>query len=441
MDYEIDMSIPSASEVESEVDEESKDEVNEEVQLSLDQITKYLPHLEVSDLLDILSSVNSLLKKRWKDAPKAKKATVTRKVSPALLRNQAWLAYVQKYAMENGWESFTCRQEKKNKETGEVESEDIVYAGSKPNDIGYSFKDAKTKEKIVPAYIYEDTERHLIYKEAMSLSTVWKWCGGVKPTTKFQSEAEERKQWSEMYRQFVEEYEENHPSEMESSSSTASTPSEPKVIRLTAAEKEAERAEKNRIAEEEKRKKQQAREEKKAEREKKKMEKEEEKERKQQEREEKKKKKEEEKAEKEKKKAEKASPPTGIAKKVVLPAKTTSSDSASSSSDSASSSSSSSASSASASSTKAIFTPKTKVAPPKKLTAPKVTLESLLQAMEDDDKVHSLEWDGVIYFANRNGDVWEKKKNGQVGKWVGMIDVDKNIIDTDVPEPEYEDDD
>ena len=85
MEVEIDMSIPTASEVEVEVEEQEV--------MTPEQLIAYLPQLEVPELLDVLTTVNTLLKKKWKsDAPKAKKTT-TRPTSKALLRNQAWLAH------------------------------------------------------------------------------------------------------------------------------------------------------------------------------------------------------------------------------------------------------------------------------------------------------------------------------------------------------------
>ena len=435
MDYEIDMTIPVASDVESEVQE-----VQEEHQLSLEQITEHLPHLEVSELLEILSSVNSLLKKKWKDAPKAKKTTtVPRKVSPALLRNQAWLAYVQKHAMDNGWDAFTIRQEKKDKVTGETEVEETGRSGSKPNDVGYTFKDAKTKETITPAYIYADTGKHLIYKEAMSLSAIWKWSTGEKPSIKFRDESEEKEHWSDLYRQFMEGYEENHSED--ESSSTASTPS-PKVRRLSAVEKEAEREEKRLIAEEEKAKKAREREENKREREEKKAREDAEKEERKRLREEKKAEKEREKAEKEEKKAEKerekekkASPPA-TAKKAIVPAKTvTPAPSAVPKATKAATASSSSVASSSTTASKAVTsTVKAKTVAPKQLTKPKMTLD-----VPKDGLVHDWTWENVTYLVNSDGYTWEKEEDGEPGVWVGMIDLEKGIIDKSVDEPKYDD--
>ena len=185
---DIDMTIPTASEVEQEESQEEYQEESQEVLvgLSLEQVQEFLPHLEVPALLDILSTVNGLLKKKWKEPKTKKTTTAPRKVSAALVRNQGWLAYLQKYAMNNGWEAFKSYQKTKDKTTGEELLEETDHAESKANDSSppYTFKDAKTGEIITPAYIFSDTGKHLTYKHAMSLSTQWKWAAGVAPTMK-----------------------------------------------------------------------------------------------------------------------------------------------------------------------------------------------------------------------------------------------------------------
>ncbi len=460
-DFEIDMNIPTASEVQEEVQEV------QEVQVTLEQITEYLPHMEVSDLLDILSSVNSLLKKKWKE-PKAKKApTVARKVSPALLRNQAWLAYVQKHSMNNGWDAFTITQETTDKATGEKVVEVTERSASKPNDSTppYTFKDAKTKETVIPAHIFQDTGKHLIYKEAMSLSAKLKWAKGEKPALKFRDESEEREHWSELFMGFVGEYESQHPLEDESpsSSSTASTPSSPTVRRLSAAEKETEREEKRRVAEEEKETKRLARE---AKREESRLKKE----REDQEKEERRLAREAKRAEKEAKEEEKRqareekrnSPPAAAVKKTVVPAKPTTPTKtvtpAPAKVPAASKPAASAASAASKPVAPAASKPVAPVAPgtpaaapapaaaasakkvaksaaPKQLEKPKMSLDGIAK----DGLVHEWTWDGTTYLVNSDGYVWACGEDGEASGWVGMIDLEKQIIDTKVAEPEYQD--
>jgi hypothetical protein len=434
---DIEMTIPTASEVE----QEQEQEVQEESQLTLEQVQDYLPHLEVSDLLDILTTVNSLLKKKWKEPKKKVSAAAPRKVSPALLRNQAWLAYVQKYAMNNGWKAFTIRQETTDKETGEKVVEETERSASKPNDASppYTFKDAKTKETITPAHIFQDTGKHLIYKEAMSLSAQWKWATGEKPALKFRDESEEQEHWSDLFRGFVEEYNSQQPVSDEesssSSSSSSSTPSSPTVRRLSAVEKEEERAERRRIAEEEKEAKRQAREEKKEQSRLKKEKEEQEKEARRLEREAKKAQKEKEAEEKAAEKAKKASPPAAAVKKAIVPAKTASPASASSTKTVTPAPAKVPAPAAAVAAAPVVKKIVAKAPAPKQLEKPKMTLD-----VPKDDLVHDWTWEGVTYLVNSDGCVWKREANGEAGPWVGMIDLNKQIIDTSVEEPVYDDD-
>lgn len=436
---DIEMNIPTASEVE----QEQEQEVQEESQLTLEQVQDYLPHLEVSDLLDILTTVNSLLKKKWKEPKKKVSAAAPRKVSPALLRNQAWLAYVQKYAMNNGWKAFTIRQETTDKETGEKVVEETERSASKPNDASppYTFKDAKTKETITPAHIFQDTGKHLIYKEAMSLSAQWKWATGEKPALKFRDESEEQEHWSDLFRGFVEEYNSQQPvSDEESSSSSSSTPSSPTVRRLSAVEKEEERAERRRIAEEEKEAKRLAREEKKEQSRLKKEKEEQEKEQRRLEREAKKAQKEKDAEEKAAEKAKKASPPAAAVKKAIVPAKTATPPASASASSKTVAPAPAKVPAAPAAAAAAAAAPVVKKivakAPaPKQLEKPKMTLD-----VPKDDLVHDWTWEGVTYLVNSDGCVWKREANGEAGPWVGMVDLNKQIIDTSVEEPVYDDD-
>ena len=61
---------------------------------------------------------------------------------------------------------------------------------------------------------------------------------------------------------------------------------------------------------------------------------------------------------------------------------------------------------------------------------------SIAPNVPDDEYVHKWTWNGVTYLVNSKKCVWEKDMDG-VCKWVGMIDLEKNIIDTTIPEPEY----
>ena len=436
---DIDMTIPTASEVEQEESQEEYQEESQEVLvgLSLEQVQEFLPHLEVPALLDILTTVNGLLKKKWKEPKTKKTTTAPRKVSAALVRNQGWLAYLQKYAMNNGWEAFKSYQKTKDKTTGEELLEETDHAESKANDSSppYTFKDAKTGEIITPAYIFSDTGKHLTYKHAMSLSTQWKWAAGVAPTMKFSSIDEEQAHWSELYCIFWKTFSQRQPTEEETSSSTASTPSAPTVVRLTAAEREAEREEKRRIAEEEKESKRKAREEKKEQTRQKREKEEAEKAQRRQEREEKKAQKEKEAEEKRTKKASvgtaaavKTSVPAAkAAAKAVIPAKAAAVPAASKATAAPKATA---PAPAPAPAAKKVVAAK---AAPKQLEKPKMTLD-----VPKDGMVHKWTWEGKTYLVNSDGCVWNIDANGDANGWVGLIDLAKQIIDTSVEEPEYD---
>ena len=456
-EYEIDMSvesIPFASEVESEPEVE----VQEEVQLlTLEVMMEHLPSMDPQELLELMAAVNTVLKKKWKSSPMKKSVEKVKKPAPkALKRNQAWIAFTLRHAMNNGWEAYTIHQETKNKATGETVPDDTARSGSVPNnaDTPYTFKDAKTGAIVTPAFIYEDTGKHFIYKEAMSLSAQWKWAEGARPAIKFRDETEEQEHWSDLFREFIAGYEDTDlGSESESSSSSSSsssTPSSPVGRRLTAAEREEERAEKRRIAEEEKEVKRQAREEKKEESRQKKEREEREKEARRLEREAKKAEKDrlelEKKAEKEKKAEAKKSPPASavlvkrspvpaakaVTSKTVVPAPKAPAPAKAATA--AAKAATTTVKDATAPTTVKAATATAKAAAPKQLK-PKMTFD-----IEEDSLVHDWTWEGKTYLVNSDKCVWEKTADGEAGDWVGMVDLEQGIIDTSVPEPDYEDD-
>ncbi len=471
-EYEIDMTIPSASEP-----QDFQQQQEEEIPLTLEHVKAFLPHLEIQDLLEIQDMVNTLLKKKWKGSSgktskaKAKEDKPKKPASKALLRTQSWIAYVLKHCTENGWESFQTRQETKNKVTGEKELEVTERSGSKPNSseddadfTPYTYKNKETGEIIQPAHIFEDTGKHLTYKDAMTLIAILKWKEGARPSTlknKSPSEEEERPHWSDLYVQFLEEYEEQHqesPSETEeeTSSSSSSATSSPKVVRLTAAEKEEERQRRKQIAEEEKEQKRLAKEEEKEQKrlakeeekrlkeEQKQREKEEKEAKKKQEKEEKEAQKQREKEEKEAMKLAKKSPvsvpavvikksPVPMAKpasptKVLVPAKSTPAK----------------PSPAPAKPTPAPAPAPAKPAPvkpaPKQLKKKEEEKEEkMVWNIPEDGMCHDWTFKGVAYVVNSDKGVWEKGTDDTPGAWVGMVDLEKNMINTSVPEPEYYD--
>ena len=483
---EIDMSIPSASAIVEDVQEVQ--EVEEVQELNLELIQSYLPNLEVDDLLEILDTVNTLLKKRLKSTKTKGKSKIEKPKKPAsvaLIRNQAWIPYVQQYVSANGWEAFSIRQETKDKQTGETIIEVTDRSGSIPNVATedkpiHEYKDAKTGQMITPAYIYEDTRKHLIYKEAMSLSAILKWTDGVKPAKK----EDEESHWSDMYRQFLTEYEQSQEQDSDSessssapasaSSSASSTPTS--VRRLTAKEREEEKEQKRLIDEEEKESKKRAKEEeKRAKDEKKAQDKAEKEAKKEQDRAEKEAKKEHDKAEKEAKKAQKEEDkarkeqekakeakksPVPIPKKVILtksPSPSASATAATASSSTASTPSASpsaskvTSSKVTASSSSKAPTPTPTPTPSKIISIPKTVIkksvptiatlpkeEKMVWNIPDDELVHTWTFQGQRYAVNAQFCAWKEGSDGEVGEWVGMVNLEENRIDDSIPEPEYD---
>jgi hypothetical protein len=72
-----------------------------------------------------------------------------------------------------------------------------------------------------------------------------------------------------------------------------------------------------------------------------------------------------------------------------------------------------------------------------------VPVEEVHEKMEwnipDDGMAHCWSFQGKTYAVNAVGGVWSITQDGQPGDWVGMVDLKRRIIDTSVPEPEYED--
>jgi hypothetical protein len=405
---DIDMSVPTASAVPSKETQETE----ETQEVTFAQLKDYLPHLNLEDLLDTLDAVNTLIRKRIRGKGKAKLSVAApgpkKPAPPTLARNQAWIRFVQEYVTNNGWEPFEINQ------TTNGVKELIERSGSIPNDNSppYFYKDTKTGQTITPAFIFEDTGKHLIYKEAMSLGALLKWKDGKEPSAKENKEDH----WTDLYRQFLETYQEQE----EPTSSTSSTPdSTTSVRRLTAAERERERLEKQRLKDEAKEEKKRAREEAKEER---KREKEAEKERKA--------------AEKEKKAAEKvkkAPSPPALPALPAIPAK------------------------APAKASKAAPAPPAlpappapapvaaaKAAPAKKTILAKPTQpkkEVMTWNIPDDGMIHPWTFQGKRYVVNAQYCCWEATDEDEAGDWVGLVIPEENRIDDSIDEPEYDDED
>jgi hypothetical protein len=322
-----------------------------------------------------------------KKAPKKTGSMPKGRVPDQLRKPREWVNHVKADAIANGWPSYTMHQTRKNKETGEKEEEEIEMPGSEQNAEGAHVFEGSITEKLPKG-------RAFTHKDAMSLSAVY-W--------KVKTQKGDRQ---DLYEEFDASYQEDD------AVSQASDSSEKVVVRMTAAEKEAQKQEKA--------------EEKEREKERKKQEKLDEKERKK-----------EEKAAATGKQEAKGTP----AKKVVKAKKAAASaaESAEIDADSISLSpvaSSASASSAAASSKIPEATP-VKLAKPAKPMAPKKAKKEEWTC-PNDTLVHSWENDGVKLLRNFAGQVW-MDDDGQLGEWVGQWNKEKKFLDTDAPAPEFED--
>jgi hypothetical protein len=309
--------------------------------------------------------------------------------------------------------------------TGKTVTEIVERSGSIPNTIDYIYKDTKTGQMMTPAFIFEDTQKHLIYKDAMSLSAKLRYMD------------EEKTVLSELFNEFLESYDEPEDESDSSASSSVSSssttsPSSPKVIRITAAEKEAEKERKLKEKEEEKERKRLEKEE---EKERKRKEKEEEKEQKRKEKEEEKEQKRKEKEEEEKQKRKekeeqpKKSSPVATKKVVVTAKKSTASTSTVSTA--------STASTAASSSESSTVKPVVKVAKAAKAAPKNIPVKPVVFTIPNDGYAHKWEFEGKLYMANSDRLIWTRDDQGEASEWVGVFIPEENRINTSIPEPEY----
>jgi hypothetical protein len=219
----------------------------------LEQVLDALKGLEHSELLKVIKNAATEAEKRSKGGKitkttKAKKEPgVKRAVPNQLKKNHAWIANTLAHAIDNGWESFTIHQSKKNKLTGEKEEEEIEMPAAVQNESGAWVYDGSITEKTPGG-------RQINHKEAMSLSKMRKELN--------------HETWQEFDASYV-------PEEIPETASEASDSNSKVVKKMTAAEKEAEKEAKKAAKEAEKEAKKAAKE---AEKEAKKAEKEAEKE-------------------------------------------------------------------------------------------------------------------------------------------------------------------
>ena len=136
------------------------------------EIVESMKSIDMLDMVKILKAAIAELEKKLK-AQKAQKPVKEKKqkkagsmpkgVVPKQLRKpRGWVEFVLKHANENGWEPFIISQTKKNKVTGEKETEEIEMSGSVYHEGLYVFEDSVTDAC--------PTGKKAIHKDAMSLS-------------------------------------------------------------------------------------------------------------------------------------------------------------------------------------------------------------------------------------------------------------------------------
>jgi hypothetical protein len=379
--------MPSASAVESKTPTET---------VELDAVLATLKSLEAADLFKVMKQALAAAEKRSTGVAPRGRAAAAKKtgsmpkgvVPPQLRKPRAWVDFTLKHALENGWESFTVFQTKKDKVTGEKVEEEIEMPGSILHDGAYVYEGSVNDK--TPA------GKQLIHKDAMSLSKQ-RWAPKEKTGTH-----------PELYAEFEAEYVEEAVESADDASETSST--KKVVVRKTAAEKAAEAEEKKAAKEAEKAEKKAAKE---AEKAAKKAEKEAEKEAKKAEKEAEKAAK---KAEKEaaKKPAAKAPVPAAAVKKAAAPVKAT------------------------ATPVKAVTAAAAPVKTPVKkaaVAAPKKEEWSC----PADGMVHPWPYKGKTYLRNSDNEVWARGADGGCGEWQGVYIPAEDRIDDSVPEPVFDD--
>jgi len=345
-------------------------EVTIDLEVVLDVLTKF----GTADLFKVIkvatTRVESLIKKGSKAKAKAKKEDGPKKPTPPQLEKpKAWVTYTLKDAQQNGWEEFIKREK----------NEEIIMPAS------------ELKEGV---HVFPMTGKTMTMAQAMSLS-------------KYRySPATGKGDYGAMYEEFSEEYERAKVA-MEAPEWLAP----PAPVRKTAAQKEAEMAEKKRLAEEKKAQKKEEREKAKEEAKNAKT------------------------SEKEAAKAAKVPKvPKAAVKAAVVKAAVVVADVASS---------------------------KQEAKPVPMTKAMKKELEKAMEEMEpakkpakkpttsataavwscpNDDNVHPWHFKGTNYLRNYDKEVWLEKADGGCGKWQGMFLADENRIDDEAPNP-YEEED
>ena len=192
--------------------------------VEVEAVLASLKTLETADLFKVLKQALAAAEKRsTAAAPRGKAAAAAKKagsmpkgvVPPQLRKPRAWVDFTLHHALENGWESFTVFQTKKDKETGEKIDEEIEMSASVLHE-GAHVYDGSVTEK-TPA------GKQLIHKDAMSLSKQ-RWAPKDKKGTH-----------PELYAEFETAYVEEEVDVPEA----ASVASSKVVVKMTSAEKTA----------------------------------------------------------------------------------------------------------------------------------------------------------------------------------------------------------
>ena len=357
--------------------------------VNLDALVASLKQLDAPDLFKVMKQALAEAEKRTKCSASrqssAKKTGSMPKgvVPPQLRKPRAWVEFTLKHALENGWESFTVFQTKKDKETGEKLEEEIEMPGSELHEGAYVYEDSVTEKC--------PTGKQLIQKDAMSLSKQ-RWAPKEKKGTH-----------PELYAEFEASYVEEEV-ETDTASETSSASLKRTVVRKTAAQKTAETEAKKAEREAEKAEKKAAKE---VEKEAAKAEKEAAKE-----------------AAKAEKEVLKAAAKAGkeTAKKPaskVVPAK------------------------AVAAPAKAVAAPATPVKAVAAKAAPTAPLKAK-KAVEEwscpaDGMVHPWSYKGKQYLRNSDNEVWLRGADGGMGEWQGVYVVTEDRIDDSAEEPVFDD--
>ena len=374
--------LPVASAVESKTAAASEP-------VEVETVLAALKTLETADLFKVLKQALAAAEKRsTAAAPRGKAAASAKKagsmpkgvVPPQLRKPRAWVDFTLHHALENGWESFTVFQTKKDKETGEKIDEEIEMSASVLHE-GAHVYDGSVTEK-TPA------GKQLIHKDAMSLSKQ-RWAPKDKKGTH-----------GELYEEFETAYVEEEVDVPE----TASVASSKVVVKMTSAEKtaaaEAKKEAKALEAAAKKEAKALETAAKKAEKEAEKIAKKAEKE-----------------AEKEAKKAEKEAAKKPSAKAPVPAA--------------AVKKAAATAAPVKASAASAVKAPVKKPL----VVAPKKEEWSC----PSDGMVHPWPYKGKQYLRNSDNEVWLKGADGGCGEWQGVYLPAEDRIDDSVAEPVFED--